>query len=543
MMQPKWWKERVVYQIYPRSFYDSNGDGIGDIPGIIEKLDVLKDLGVGILWLSPVYCSPNEDNGYDISDYRNINPEFGTMADMERLIAEANRRDIRIVMDLVVNHTSKEHEWFQKSRDKDSPYRDYYIWRPGKGEGKPPNNWTSFFAEDCWEFDEQSNEYYLHLFARGMPDLNYHNPRVVEEVKDILRFWLDKGVSGFRCDVINVIYKTSLADGKKKFILTGSEHYISQPGCHKLLQEFRREVLDGYDCFTVGETVFVTPQMGRDLCDPERKELDMIFTFEHMETDQFLVKWFKTRFQPQKFANTIVTWQKALNWNANYLENHDQPRSVSRFGDDQAHWKESAKLLLTLVLTLRGTPYLYQGQEIGMTNFDFSSMDDIRDVESLNVYRLATKIHLPRAYRWRMMQRTSRDNARTPVQWNDTRNAGFTVGTPWLKVNSNYPRINVEQQMADDTSIRSFCKQLIALRASDEALLYGEFSVLAITKELFVYRRTLNGRAYTVLLNFSKKTIPADYRGRLVFSNYSGDAYSGSLKPYEAALLYNEVIL
>ncbi len=543
MTEPKWWKERVVYQIYPRSFYDSNGDGIGDIPGIIEKLDVLKDLGVGVLWLSPVYCSPNEDNGYDISDYRNINPEFGTMADMDRLIAEANGRDIRIVMDLVVNHTSKEHEWFQKSRDKDGPYRDYYIWRPGKGEGKPPNNWTSFFAEDCWEYDEQSGEYYLHLFARGMPDLNYHNPRVVEEVKDILRFWLDKGVSGFRCDVINVIYKTTLADGKKKFILTGSEHYISQPGCHKLLQQFRREVLDGYDCFTVGETVFVTPQMGKDLCDPERKELDMIFTFEHMETDQFLVKWFKTRFQLKKFANVIATWQKALDWNANYLENHDQPRSVSRFGDDKDYWKESAKLLLTMLFTLRGTPFLYQGQEIGMTNFDFTSMDDIKDVESHNVNRLAAKLLLPRGYRWRMMQRTSRDNARTPVQWDETENVGFTAGTPWIKINGNYPKVNMAQQMADDTSIRSYCKQLIALRANDKALLYGEFSVLTITNELFAYRRTLNGRAYTVLLNFSKKTIPADYRGKLTLSNYSGDAYSGILKPYEAALLYNEVNL
>lgn len=543
MTQPKWWKERVVYQIYPRSFYDSNGDGIGDIPGIIEKLDVLKDLGVGILWLSPVYCSPNEDNGYDISDYRNINPEFGTMADMERLIAEANRRDIRIIMDLVINHTSKEHEWFKKSREKDSPYRDYYIWRPGKGEGKPPNNWTSFFAEDCWEYDELSGEYYLHLFARGMPDLNYHNPRVVEEVKDILQFWLNKGIAGFRCDVINVIYKTSLADGKKKFILTGSEHYISQPGCHKLLQEFRREVLDEYECFTVGETVFVTPQMGKDLCDPARKELDMIFTFEHMETDQFLVKWFKRRFRLEKFAKTIATWQAALAWNANYLENHDQPRSVSRFGDDKAYWKESAKLLLTMLLTLRGTPFLYQGQEIGMTNFDFSSMDDIKDVESHNVYRLATKLHLPRGYRWKMMQRTSRDNARTPVQWDDSINAGFTMGTPWIKVNSNYPQINMARQMAEEDSIRSYCKQLIKLRASDEVLIYGEFCVLAITKELFAYRRKAGGKAYTVLLNFSKKTIPAEYRGKLILSNYGESTYSGTLKPYQAVLLYSEVAL
>jgi len=541
MTEPKWWKERVVYQIYPRSFCDSNGDGIGDIPGIIGKLDVLKDLGVGILWLSPVYASPNEDNGYDISDYRNINPEFGTMADMERLIAEAGRRDIRVIMDLVVNHTSREHEWFQKSRDKNSPYRDYYIWRPGKGEGKPPNNWTSFFAEDAWEYDAPSGEYYLHLFARGMPDLNYRNPRVVQEVKDILRFWLDKGVAGFRCDVINILYKTSLEDGKNRLILKGIEHYLSQPGCHALLREFRREVLSLYDCFTVGETVFVTPQMGLDLCAPERKELDMIFSFEHMETDQVIVKWFKTRFSPRKFAQTLMKWQRALPWNANYLENHDQPRSISRFGDDKTYWAESAKLLLTLLFTLRGTPFLYQGQEIGMTNFDFTSMDEIKDVESHNVYRLATRLHLPRAYRWRMIAKTGRDNARTPVQWDDSKNAGFTAGTPWIGVNKNYTRINMAAQMADENSVRSHCKRLIALRGSEEALLYGDFRPLAAQNDLFAFERSLAGNAFTVLLNFSSEPVRADYRGRLVLSNYPGESYTGGLRPYEAVILQSGV--
>ena len=539
---PQWWKEQVVYQIYPRSFRDSNGDGIGDIPGIISKLDVLSDLGVGVLWLSPVYCSPNEDNGYDISDYREINPEFGTMADMERLIAEAGKRNIRIVMDLVINHTSKEHAWFVKSRNKKSPYRDYYIWRPGKGKGKPPNNWSSFFAEDCWEFDAQNGEYYLHLFARGMPDLNYHNPRVIEEIKDILRYWLDKGVAGFRCDVINVIYKTSLEDGKEKLILTGSEHYISQPGCHEILRQLRREVLDHYDCFTVGETVFVTPQMGRDLCAPERRELDMIFSFEHMETDQIVVKWFKTRFRPQKFARVIAKWQQSLAWNANYLENHDQPRSVSRFGDNGRYWEKSAKLLATMLLTLRGTPFLYQGQEIGMTNFDYTSLEQIRDVESHNVYRLAKRLHFPQSYRWRMIQRTGRDNARTPMQWDNTKNAGFTAGMPWIGVNANYNRINMAAQMEDQDSVRSYYKRLIALRRSAPALLYGDFTPLVMGKRLFAYRRALEGTTYTVLLNFSKQTVRAAFAGKPVFSNYPIEEYGGSLRPYEAVILKSEAI-
>lgn len=291
----KWWKERVVYQIYPRSFKDTNGDGIGDIQGIIRHLDELSDLGVGIIWLSPVYPSPNADYGYDISDYYDINPEYGTMADMELLIKEANKRDIRIIMDLVINHTSDEHAWFQQSRDKNSPYRDYYIWRPGKN-GKPPNNWTGFFAEDCWEYDDKSGEYYLHLFSKKQPDLNYNNPKVLEEVKNILRFWLDKGISGFRCDVINLLYKTSLKDGKKRLALTGSEHYISQEGTHEILRSLRCDVLDHYDCFTVGETVFVTPETAKDLCDAKRGELDMLFSFEHMEVDQFYVKWFKRKY-------------------------------------------------------------------------------------------------------------------------------------------------------------------------------------------------------------------------------------------------------
>lgn len=574
----KWWQERLIYQIYPRSFQDTNGDGIGDIPGILMHLDELKELGVGIIWLSPVYPSPNADNGYDISDYRGIHPEYGTMSDMELLISEAEKRDIKIIMDLVINHTSDEHPWFQQSRDKSSPYRDYYIWRPGKqGNSKrskeaissplgssssrevskyPPNNWTSFFGEDCWEYDEKSGEYYLHLFAKKQPDLNWHNPKVLEEIKSIMRFWLDKGIAGFRCDVINILYKTSLDDGVKRLALTGIEHYLSQEGTHEILRTLRRDVLDHYDCFTVGETVFVTPQSGKELCDEGRRELNMIFSFEHMETDQFYVKWFKRRFHAGRLAEAIARWQGALDWNANYLENHDQPRSVSRFGNDSHYWAESAKLLCILLLTLRGTPFMFQGQEIGMTNFDFTGMDQIQDVESHNIYRLAKKLLIPAGIRWRMIRASSRDNARTPVQWNDSPNAGFTTGVPWLGINRNYTHINMASQMKEPGSIRSFYKSMIALRANSDILKHGSFKPLVIKKQLFIYERELDGQSLLIALNFSGRTrkIPRglieDDRNnvgntsavvknddRIIKSNYHRKVFDGLLQPYEALIL------
>lgn len=532
----EWWRDRVVYQIYPRSFQDTNGDGIGDIPGIIKRLDYLKELGIGIIWLSPVYCSPNQDNGYDISDYRNINPEYGTMDDMKNLIKEAKLRDIKIIMDLVINHTSDQHDWFQKSRDKKSPYRDYYYWRPGVDK-KLPNNWTSFFAEDCWEFDEMSGEYYLHLFAKGQPDLNYDNPKVMEEIKAILRFWLDKGISGFRCDVINIIYKSSLENGKKRLALTGSEHYISQEGTHKILRTLRKDVFDKYDCFTVGETVFVTPPMAKDLCDKERKELDMVFAFEHMETDQWFVKWFPRKFKPHRFMRTIYKWQESLEWNANYFENHDQPRSVTRYGDAENHREISAKMLATLLFTLRGTPYVYQGQEIGMTNYLFSGLDEIEDIESHNLITLAKKMHIPRWYRKRMLMRGCRDHARTPVQWDNSENAGFTEGKPWLVINKNFKDINMEVQTTDDESICSYYKKLISLRAESEVLKSGSFKPVKMSKHIFAYSREFNGKSVMVLLNFSGKYKKAKYNGSVIFSNYSKSGIPGVLRPYEAVLL------
>ncbi len=530
-----WWKERVVYQIYPRSFKDSNGDGTGDIPGIISKLPEIKKLGVGVIWLSPVYRSPNADNGYDISDYRDINPEYGTLDDMERLIAESNKLDIKIVMDLVINHTSDEHEWFKKSRAGDEKYKGYYIWQD------KPNNWTSFFAEDCWEYDETRKQYYLHLFAKKQPDLNFENPDVLAEIKDIMRFWLEKGVAGFRCDVINVISKSSLANGKKAMFLVGREHYLSTDGCHEILKELRRDVLENYDCFTVGETVMVTTDMGRELCAVERKELDMIFSFEHMEADQILVKWFKKRFSLKKFAHAIERWQNALEWNANYLENHDQPRSVSRFGSEGEHWEQSAKMLCTLLLSLKGTPFIYQGEEIGMTNFDFPRIEHVEDVESKNVWKLMEKLHMSKGLRWKLIKKTSRDNARTPMQWDSSNNAGFTEGRPWLGVNGNYKKINYQKQDKDQLSVLNYYREMIKLRSLSDTLMYGRFNLIRASGGVMVYERTFGGVRATVLLNFTKRKKRADFSGPVVIATSGREMYDGTLYAFEGVILTKQL--
>ncbi|HAS73300.1 MAG TPA: glucohydrolase, partial [Clostridiales bacterium UBA8960] len=409
------------------------------------------------------------------------------------------------------------------------------------GDGnKPPNNWTSFFAEDCWEYDSMSDSYYLHLFAKKQPDLNYHNPKVIEEIKEIMRFWLGKGVSGFRCDVINLIYKSSLENGKKKWILTGSEHYLSQEGAHRILRALRHDVLSDYECFTVGETVFVTPEMGKDLCDPAREELDMIFSFEHMETDQYLVKWFKRKFNPERFAKVISRWQTELDWNANYLENHDQPRSVSRFGDDEKYWEKSAKMLATLLLTLRGTPFIYQGQEIGMTNFDFSDMSDLRDIESFNVDRLCKKMGIPSFYRWIMMKRCSRDNARTPYQWSREANAGFTDGKPWIGINKNHLKINHQSQNSDAHSVLEYYKKAIQTRATNEVLIYGTFKLIKAFKDLMIYQRKLNESTVIVILNFGKRTQTVNVTGKVLLSNYEKEYFDGILLPFEAVVIKNK---
>ena len=536
MTDTPWWKRKIIYQIYPMSFCDSNGDGIGDLPGIISRLDYLQRLGVGALWLSPVYPSPNKDNGYDISDYCEIHPNYGTLADMDRLIAEAKKRDIRIIMDLVINHTSDRHEWFQKSRRREEPYTDFYIWRKGE-KGKKPTNWGSFFGEDCWEYDDVRGEYYLHLFAKEQPDLNYHNEKVIAAIEDVMRFWLDRGVAGFRCDVINIIYKEAIKNGRWRPALTGCEYYLSTPGCHRVLHRLNRDVLSRYDAFTVGETVFVTPKMADDLVNPQREELCTVFSFEHMETDCFKIKWFLRKFKPDRFFACLTKWQNALPWNTVYFENHDQPRSVSRYGNDAEYHDQSAKALATLLLTLRGTPFLYEGEEIGMTNFDFPDMEKVRDVESINIWNMGKRLHLPYGLRWRMIKTKSRDNARTPMQWDDSINGGFSAGTPWLSVNGNYPRINVKRQEDDPGSVLSYYRQLIAFRNGSRVLQEGDFTELYRKNDVYAYRRACDGEALTIVISLAEGERKNPASGEVVCSNYGRETAPARLAPYEALVL------
>ncbi len=529
MAERKSWQDKIVYQIYPRSFKDTNGDGIGDLLGIIEKLDYIKSLGVDVIWLSPVYRSPNDDNGYDISDYLSINEEYGTMEDMDLLIDEASQRGLKIIMDLVINHTSDEHPWFIQSKDPMSPYRDYYIWKD------QPNNWTSFFGGSAWE--KEGGSYYLHLFSKKQPDLNWHHPKVLEEIKNIMRFWLDKGIYGFRCDVINVIFKTSLEDGKKRMVLVGREHYHSQEGCHQILKTLRKDVLDHYQTMTVGETVLVNTQQANDLILPERKELDMVFGFEHMETDQINNKWFRTKFNADKFLRVITKWQTEVYWNANYLENHDQTRSVSRFGDDKKYHQESAKMLALLNLTLKGTPYIYQGEEIGMTNGDFSSLKEYKDIETHRIIALAQKLHFPKWYQRRMMRISSRDHARTPMQW--TKDGGFSKGIPWLKMNQNTKTICVENNENNPESILSFYKQLIQLRKSDPLWVEGSFRLIKQKRRLYIFKREFEHRSMVIIINFQQKRrrFPK-YQGELVLSTYKDTKMDQPmLRPYEAMII------
>ena len=540
-----WWKSSVIYQIYPRSFQDSNRDGIGDIPGIIMRLDEIKELGADIIWLSPVYKSPDADNGYDISDYYDINPKFGTMDDMEKLFAEAKKREIRIIMDLVINHTSDEHEWFKQSRNPESQYRDYYIWRPAKikrGKKHPPNNWTTFFMGKAWEYDEKSGEYYLHLFDKKQPDLNYKNQNVIEEVKNILRFWLEKGAAGFRCDVINILYKTTLDDGKWTLTVRGIEHFKSQEGCHNILRELRRDVLDKYDCFTVGETVMVGLDEAKELCDEERKELNMLFYFNHLEVDRRIAQFIPKKFLAYKLLDVITKWQKGLDWNAIYLENHDQPRIVSHYGEDGEYWKQSAKMLSLFEFTLRGTPFIYQGQEIGMTNFDFKSMKELDDAVSRGLDKFMKKAGIPRFLRWKWIKASSRDNARTPMQWDTSVNAGFSGGKPWLKVNSNYKQINYDAQRNDPDSVLNFYKKLISLRKNSECLIYGGFIPVFANNRVIVYQRRLNNEVYTTALNFSSrnaklpKKTAAFFPETVLISTYGREKCGGYLLPWEGIL-------
>ncbi|MCI5083592.1 MAG: alpha-glucosidase [Saprospiraceae bacterium] len=542
-MTKTWWKEAVIYQIYPRSFKDSNGDGVGDLRGIIEKLDYLKELGIDVIWLSPIYKSPNDDNGYDISDYYDIMDEFGTMDDFDELLEKAHQKGLKLVMDLVVNHTSDEHFWFQEARkSKDNPYRDYYIWKPEK-----PNNWLSFFGGDAWEKDEASGEYYLHLFTKKQPDLNWENPKVRQEVYSLMRFWLDKGIDGFRMDVIPLISKrldypdADFSDFNKVI----AEVYANGPRVHEFLQEMHREVLQHYDILTVGEAVGVSKEQANLYVGEDRKELHMIFHFGHMFLDHGpggkfdIIDWKLT-----EFKEVFTSWHNALGekgWISTNLDNHDFPRMVSRWGNDKEYRVESAKMLATLILSLRGTPSIYQGSEIGMTNVAFEHIEDYDDIETMNNYREWKEAGKDMDEFMKAVHKQGRDNVRTPVQWDDTEHAGFTSGKPWIKVNPNYKDINAKAVMADPDSVFHYYQKMLAVRKAHSTLVYGDYEVIDQgSEEIYAYRRWDENGNYYIYLNFTsdeQTKLPMPNLGNLelVISNYpEQEGYEVKLRPWEA---------
>ncbi len=552
-MKKTWWKEAVVYQIYPRSFMDSNGDGIGDLKGITSRLDYLKYLGIDVIWLSPVYQSPNDDNGYDISDYQAIMDEFGTMEDFDEMLAAAHERGIRIVMDLVVNHTSDEHKWFMESRkSKDNAWRDYYIWRDGKDAQTPPNNWGSCFGGSAWQYDEETAMYYLHLFSKKQPDLNWDNPKVRQEVFDMMTWWCDKGIDGFRMDVISMISKTKeMPDGEIQGLYGSFGPYcVHGPNVHKYLQEMNEKVLSKYDIMTVGETAGVTTELAKQYAGENTHELDMVFQFEHVEGDGKYGKWTDEKLPLTTLKKTMSRWQTELYgaaWNSLFWDNHDQPRAVSRFGDDRPQFREvSAKMLATCLHMQQGTPYIYQGEELGMTNYPFESPADFRDIESINAYReWCAEGPLSHEDFWPCMLYKSRDNARTPVQWDDSPQAGFTTGTPWIAVNPNYKEINAKAEAADPDSVFHYYKKLIALRKENPIMVYGKYELLlADSEELFVFTRTLENEKLLVVCNFCDHkaafTIPEEFVGApcLIANMANGyDKPEMTLKAYEAFVL------
>ena len=552
VLNKAWWKEAVVYQIYPRSFMDSNGDGIGDLNGITEKLEYLKELGIDVIWLSPVYQSPNDDNGYDISDYQAIMEEFGTMEDYDRMLARAHELGIKIMMDLVVNHTSDEHAWFVESRKSvDNPYRDFYIWRKGK-DGKEPNNWGSCFSGSAWKYDPQTDMYFLHLFSKKQPDLNWDNPKVRDQVFEMMNWWCEKGIDGFRMDVISLISKPEgLPDG-----IPGETGYADSgcangPHVHEYLKEMNKKVLSHYNLITVGEASGVTLEEAKKYASADGSELNMVFQFEHVgsgpEGNNRFGKWDSHKMSLPVWKKILSKWQTGLEgkaWNSLFLANHDQPRSVSWFGNDSAEYREiSAKMLATCLHMMQGTPYVYQGEELGMCNAYFDKLEDYRDIESLNAYKELTETcGVSHEEMMGYLKRISRDNARTPMQWDDSANAGFTTGTPWIKVNSNYKTVNAKQQTTDPDSVFSYYKELIRLRHENDIIVYGEYELLEPqNEELFIYTRTWNNEQLMVLCNFTDKDvvipaavmaqIPAD--AQILISNHVGNL-EAVLRPYEA---------
>ena len=556
-MERKWWKEAVVYQIYPRSFQDSNGDGIGDLNGIREKLYYLKRLGIDVIWLSPIYQSPNADNGYDISDYKKVMNEFGTMKDFDNLLKEAHENGIKIIMDLVVNHTSDEHPWFLESRkSRENPYRDYYIWKEGTGEGEPPNNWGSCFGDSAWKLDERTGMYYLHLFSPKQPDLNWENEKVRNEVFEMMDWWCRKGIDGFRMDVISMISKhPAFPDGEVKEGLYGdfSPYTVHGPKVHTYLKEMNQKVLSNYDLMTVGETAGVTVEEARKYAGAREHELNMVFHFEHVEGDGTILKWTDKKPDLFRLKQILSRWQEELGedtWNSLYWDNHDQPRAVSRFGDDSSRYREvSAKMLATCLHMMRGTPYIYQGEELGMTNFPFTELSQFRDIESLNAYEELTRKGLVSHEKMmRYLRCKSRDHARTPMQWNDGPSAGFTAAVPWISVNPNYTEINAKKELADENSVFHYYRKLIRLRKKYEIIVYGSYQL--IMKEdtrVFAYIRSLREERLLVICNFSAEeavvSLPVEFLREdleCLINNYEDSLYNkrDRLRPYEAVVYY-----
>ncbi|NSG63103.1 glycoside hydrolase family 13 protein [Blautia wexlerae] len=554
-MEKRWWKESVVYQIYPRSFCDSNGDGIGDLNGITGKLDYLKELGIDVIWLSPVYKSPNDDNGYDISDYQAIMDEFGTMEDFDRMLATAHKKGIKIMMDLVVNHTSDEHKWFIESRKStDNPYRDYYIWRPAKEDGSLPNNWGSCFSGPAWEYDKTTDMYFLHLFSKKQPDLNWDNPAVRQDVFDMMNWWLKKGVDGFRMDVISLISKEPGLPDKEPGINGYATFNVSAngPHVHEYLQEMRQKALNNADTITVGECSGVTLEEAKKYARSDEKELNMVFQFEHMDvdSDEKSGKWTTRKMDLRDLKKILTRWQKGLQdiaWNSLYWENHDQPRSVSRFGNDSDEYREiSAKMLATCIHMMQGTPYVYQGEELGMTNCPFNTLDNFRDLESINAFHeLTEQGKMTEEDMMAAIGYKGRDNARTPMQWDDSAYAGFSTANPWIMVNPNYTKINAKDQVNREDSVFKYYQKLIKLRHESELIVYGTYDlILDDDKDIYAYIRTLGDEKLIVYCNFSENTreveLPEEFtNGKVLISNYI-DAkvnHKITLRPYEAIVI------
>lgn len=549
-IKKNWYKEMAVYQVWPRSFCDGNGDGIGDLKGVLSKLDYIKSLGVDAIWFSPLYVSPQKDYGYDIADYRNIAPEYGTLDDFKAVLEGAHSRGLRVIMDLVVNHTSDQHPWFLESKKgKDNPYSDYYIWRKGRLNNKlPPNDWKSTFAAPGWQFVPERNEYYLHLFATEQPDLNMDNPKVREEVKDIMTFWLDMGVDGFREDVITFISKREgLPDGIPIPVAAGFEHYMDGPHLHEYLTEFK-DVWSKYDCMTVGEAPMMTPKRAlKHIQEGPEQELSMMFHFQHMEADCMFVSWIKTPFNLKKLKKVYTNWQKSLYgkaWNALYIENHDQPRIINRYGNLN-YRVESAKMLAVMYICQSGTPFIYQGQEIGMTNIGLTDIDKYEDVSTKNIYNMCRKFGLKSDFIMKIASYASRDNARTPVQWSAEKNAGFTTAEkPWFELNPNYTEINVEASEKDENSILNFYRKLLKFRKENEIVIYGDYEEYYHNSDkMFVYSRSYEGKRMLVICSFCDKHMvfkaPRNFnltQGELKICNYPNPSENNDgcvLRPYE----------